>query len=157
MKRRPKDLGTDAERAVQRFLAANGFPYAERRASNGATDRGDITGTPGICWEIKSRKQQPGDKQITDWLTETDTERRNAGARYGVLVVRRPGVGEANAGRWWAYMRLEQLVDGHDPMRQSREWALIWDAPVRLLLADVVAWLRADGYGDPLEVPVGAV
>jgi hypothetical protein len=40
-------------------------------------------------------------------------------------------------------------------MRQGGEWPLIWDAPVRMHLGDVVLWLRADGYGNPLEVPRG--
>ena len=50
---RPKDIGTAAETAVVRFLRDNGFPLAERRALHGSTDRGDITGTPGLVWEVK--------------------------------------------------------------------------------------------------------
>jgi len=149
--RRPKDKGTDAERAVARFLAVNGFPHAERRASNGSADRGDITGTPGICWEVKSRKELPGDGTIMAWLDETARERQNAGARYGVLVVRRPGVSGLNANRWWAYLRMDDVVDERDPMRQSGAWPLIWDVPVRMLLGHAVWWLRANGYGDPPE------
>lgn len=155
--RRPKDKGTDAERAVVRYLQANGFPQAERRASNGNADRGDVTGAPGICWEVKYRNHEVSDSQITKWLEETETERRNAGASIGVLVVRRLGVSEANAGSWWAYLRLDFFVCGGDPMRQGQEWPLIRDAPIRMHLRDAVLWLRADGYGNPLEVPrVGA-
>ena len=35
---RSKDIGTRAETAVVRYLAAHGFPAAERRALHGATD-----------------------------------------------------------------------------------------------------------------------
>lgn len=49
MTNRPKAIGTAAETAVVRYLAAHGFPAAERRALHGATDLGDITGTPGLC------------------------------------------------------------------------------------------------------------
>ena len=49
MTNRPKAIGTAAETAVVRYLAAHGFPAAERRALHGATDLGDITGTPRSC------------------------------------------------------------------------------------------------------------
>jgi len=157
--RRPKDRGTDAERAVARWLAANGWPHAERRAPSGSADRGDITGTPGICWEVKSRKTPPGDKQITDWLEETEQERLNAGADIGVLVVRRPGVGPQHAGRWWAYLTALGLFDVYAGMLDEGRvavWAMTWaaytgDIPVRLHLADVVTMLRKGGWGDPIE------
>lgn len=40
MTNRPKAIGTAAETAVVRYLAAHGFPAAERRALHGATDHG---------------------------------------------------------------------------------------------------------------------
>src|SRR5690606_41690620 len=103
---RAKDTGTRAETAVVRYLQANGSPHAERRALRGRQDAGDITGTPGICWEVKARKRPISDTDVAAWLVETETEAAAADAEIGVLVVRRPGVGEAHAGRWWADMRL---------------------------------------------------
>ena len=41
MTNRPKAIGTAAETAVVRYLAAHGFPAAERRALHGATDLGE--------------------------------------------------------------------------------------------------------------------
>jgi hypothetical protein len=142
--RRPKDKGTDAERAVVRFLQARGFPQAERRASNGNADRGDITGCPGICWEVKYRDMMPGDGRINMWLVETDRERDNAGADIGILVVRRPHAGVAS---WWAIARLGDLMALRDPST-PREMRTSW--PVRMLLSDAVITLRAAGYGTPL-------
>src|SRR5690606_36898147 len=101
---RSKDIGTRAETAVVRYLRGAGWPHAERRALTGARDLGDVTGTPGIVWEVKARKALISDREIAEWMDETETERVNADAEIGVLVVRRAGVGEGNAGRWWAYL-----------------------------------------------------
>src|SRR5690606_27104000 len=61
---RSKDIGTRAETAVVRYLRANGFEHAERRALRGRQDAGDITGTPGICWEVKARKRPISDTDV---------------------------------------------------------------------------------------------
>lgn len=53
MVNRPKDKGTWAETRVTEFLRDNGWPYAERRALAGVTDKGDITGCPGLVFEVK--------------------------------------------------------------------------------------------------------
>lgn len=151
--RRPKDKGTDAERAVVRYLQAYGWPNAERRALRGREDAGDVTGTPGICWEVKSRKKPVSDLDVTAWLVETETERVAANAEVGVLVVRRHGVGEGHAGRWWAYMRLDSLLPGNDTVLTGRP--LLSAAPVRMLLGDVVRLLHAAGYGEPPEATRG--
>jgi Holliday junction resolvase len=164
--RRPKDKGTDAERAVVRYLQANGFPQAERRASNGNADRGDITGVPGICWEVKYRDKMPGDGQINLWLIETDVERRNARADVGVLVVRRP---RAAVDAWWTVVPLWvvtylQLMADRDEQGMpgftggadlyeigSSDPTTSWmQTPIRILLRDAVTLLRAAGYGEPL-------
>ncbi|MDN3356041.1 hypothetical protein [Actinomadura sp. DC4] len=152
-----KDIGTRAETAVVRFLRAHGFPQAERRALAGVHDLGDIIGTVGICWEVKARNRPVTDGQINAWLAETETERINSGADIGVLVVRRPGVGEANAGRWWTAMRLDQLGEivawslAKTLGEQAGPFSLLDPAPVRMLLADAVQLIRTAGYGDPIE------
>jgi len=140
-KRRPKDIGTDAERAVVRYLQANGWPGAERRALRGTSDAGDITGTPGVAWEVKARNRPVSDGQVDAWLAETETERTNARAEIGVLVLRRPRFGDANARSWWAVMYANAWILG----------ASTHTIPVRMLLADACWLLRRAGYGDPLE------
>lgn len=151
---RSKDIGTRAETAVTRYLQASGFPHAERRALRGRQDAGDITGTPGICWEVKARKRPISDTDVAAWLAETETEAAAADAEIGVLVVRRPGVGEAHAGRWWAYMRLGTAAILHvalvNPAPET--WT---GPPVRMLLGDAVRLLRAAGYGEPLPEVTG--
>ncbi len=149
MSRRPKDIGTAAETAVVRYLAANGFPHAERRALRGEKDAGDITGTPGICWEVKGgdAAKDASDKQITDWLNDTFIETCNAHEAEGVLVLQRRGVGPANAGRWWAVLPAWGLTGL--TARCSAVPGFPTGFPVRMLLSDVVRLLRANGYGDP--------
>lgn len=153
---RSKDIGTRAETAVVRYLRGHGFPHAERRALTGTHDQGDITGTPGVCWEVKVRNRPATDKQINAWLAETETERINSGADIGVLVVRRQGVGDPNAGRWWAVMPMHDLAHvlaaglARLLSEQQEPFVVNNAAPARLLLADVVQLLRAAGYGNPL-------
>jgi len=149
MARRPRDIGTDAERAVVRVLRANGFPNAERRALRGSADAGDITGTPGIVWEVKggNTARRSSDYQVEAWLVETEQERRNAGADIGVLVVQRAGVGPANAHRWWAVIpagSLARLLQGEQAQVDSLH------IPVRMILGDALRLLRESGYGRPL-------
>lgn len=152
---KPRQVGTKAETAVVKHLAANGWPNAERRSLRGALDAGDITGTPGICWEVKGgdAARTASDLTISRWMEELAHEVVNARAEVGLLVVQRAGVGPANAGRWWVWMPAFQLA------------ALVIEAPgldddrgqfpVRMLLGDAVALLRAAGYGNQPEVARG--
>jgi hypothetical protein len=103
---KPKIVGTRAESAVVRFMRSAGFPQAERRALRGALDAGDITGCPGLALSVKGGQyaKTASDALIAQWLDECMTQTANAGADVGLLVVARAGIGEANAGRWWAVM-----------------------------------------------------
>lgn len=139
---RPKDIGTAAETAVVRALRRNGFPHAERRALHGNQDLGDITGTPGLVWEVKGGEaaKAASDGQVQLWLDETETERNNAGACYGILVLQRRGIGPANADRWWAIRRVK-IGDWLDPVEV---------VTVRMTLADMCVFLRSLAFGQPL-------
>jgi hypothetical protein len=118
MVNRPRIKGTFAETAVVGYLQLNGWPYAERRALKGATDRGDVAGCPGLCIEVKyagTARDAGTNLRIGSWLTETGIERLNAGADYGILVVKPPGVGERFVGSWYAVMmggEFERLRNG---------------------------------------------
>lgn len=100
MVNRSKDKGTAAESAVAEYLRNHGWPWAERRALHGATDKGDITGTPGIIWEVKAGR----DMRMAEWMQETVAERANANAEHGVLVIKPVGVGDTRVGDWLAAM-----------------------------------------------------
>lgn len=114
---RSKQKGTAAETAVVNYLRDHGFGTAERRALAGKNDLGDILTGPGLAWEIKAHKRYA----IPEWLNETEDERENADAEFGILIVKPVGVGAANVGKWWFILTVDQGV----------------------------AMLRDAGYGDP--------
>jgi hypothetical protein len=157
MVNKPKEIGTACETAVVRHLVAHGFPSAERPALHGALDEGDITGTPGVAWEVKGghAAESASDAQIHAWMSETETERVNRRADVAVLVCKRKGKGAANAGSWWAFLPGWAYVHLAEAALAENEWFYTGAGRlpvVRLLLAEAVALLRAAGYGDPLPL-----
>lgn len=146
---KPKIIGTRGESAVVRFIRSAGFAGAERRALRGVLDAGDITGTPLVAWSCKAGQyaKTASDALVADWLDELDKQRINAGADVGVLVLQRAGIGEANAGRWWAVMR---GIDYEDLCKTGvdADWARFGSAdPIRLTLAHACRLLVYAGYG----------
>lgn len=92
--------GTAAETLVVKYLQSTYWPHAERRALAGGQDKGDITGTPGLAWEVKSAKTLC----VPAWLRETEAERVNAKADYATLVIKPEGVGGTRVGQFYALM-----------------------------------------------------
>lgn len=141
MTNKPKAIGTAAESAVVRVLKDAGF-RAKRLTLHGSSDVGDVDcGHDAICIEVKGghAAETASDGQIEKWLTETATERHNAGADIGILVVKRKGIGPANAGQWWAITNLwelDTLMGGANPF-MVRPFA-----PVRVHLDTMVDLLR---------------
>lgn len=97
---RSKAKGTAAEVALVGALQRLGWPHAERRALSGINDKGDTTGHPGLVFECKDAKTW----NAAAWMRETETERVNAKADYGILVIKVPGVGYPNAEKWLTVM-----------------------------------------------------
>ena len=144
--------GTAAETAVLRYVRGEGFPWAERMALTGAADCGDISLLPGrlVVIEVKSHASaatgQPGDAQLTEWMRQTRAERVNAGADYGILVVKRKGT--TDPGRWFGFLEPAALFSllgstGSPPAGMSG-----WPC---LPFADVILLLRQSGYGTAIE------
>lgn len=107
-----KQKGTAAETALVRFLQGQGFPGAERRALGGGgagEDLGDITGIPALCMEVKNHATY----KIPAWIKETEIERINAKADFGILVVKPNGVGMTpdKVGQWWGIMPMQMMMD----------------------------------------------
>lgn len=84
---RSKARGTAWETAIVRWLAAHGWPHAERRQLHGQHDRGDIAGIIGVVIEAKDC----GAMKLAEWLTEAEVERGNDGATVGVVWHKRRG------------------------------------------------------------------
>lgn len=138
-----RNKGAKAERDLVTYLRTVGFGGAERAVRTGyrtstrtAADPGDITGTPGIVWSVKDCATE----QLTKWLDELDAMEGDDVVR--LLVHKRSG--KADPGRWWCWMRMDQLsllLDAHHYCA----------APVRMELTEAVELLRLAGYGDEIE------
>lgn len=135
------------------FLRAHGFPHSERRALSGSVDKGDIAGCIGLCFEVKGGKtaETASDGQVLKWLEETETERVNAKADIGILVMKRRGISRTRAGEWWAILDGGVFADlVYEPEPGAKPFSRTLGIPVRLHLSNVVQLLRESGYGDPL-------
>lgn len=150
MTNRPRNIGTAAETAVVKALRANGFGTADRSPLRGNHDQGDITGTPGIAWEVKAgaAAKDAGPALLAGWMAQTETERFNAGAGVGVLVLARRGISPTNAHRWWALITTDTLAELW--LANSPSIAITPGIPIRMELGHLCALLRGAGYGDPL-------
>lgn len=84
---RPKIKGTRWESAIVDYLRSNGVPHAERRASNGTKDRGDVAGIPGVVTEAKCAARM----ELAAWLDEAEAERVNDGAALAAVWSKRRG------------------------------------------------------------------
>lgn len=163
MAKKDTDVGKDTEQRVARWLREDGgFPHAERTVRTGyrtaareLVDAGDIDGTPGIVWQIKSlRPAVRAEREVPGWLLETEVQRAAAGASVGLLVVRRWGT--TDVGRWWCFLTaadLFGLADGFGGAAMDPGVLM----PVRLEVRHMVALLRGWGWGageaetDPAE------
>lgn len=100
-----KQKGTLAESAVVEYLK-NFWPLVERRVLSGKNDKGDISGIPKIVIEIKNQKTY----KIHEWLKETEIEKTNAKADFGVLLVKPNKIGVSKVDQWWTVIPLGDLV-----------------------------------------------
>jgi hypothetical protein len=101
---RSRAKGTAWESAIVDYLRANGAPHAERRAMNGAKDRGDLAGLPGVVCEAKSAARL----ELGSWLAEAEAERDNDGAAIGFVWAKRRG--KTSAGDGYVIMSGATLV-----------------------------------------------
>lgn len=144
-----RDKGARAELAVVKWLRDNGWPGAERAIATGhrspvreRADLGDITGTPGLVWQVTDRGDIEQPAVFARRMVDTEEQRQAARADYGFLVQRRRKF--ADAGRWWVHLtgrRFAELLTEYK--------APEFEAAVRLTLADLVRLLHRAGYGTP--------
>lgn len=98
-----KAKGTAFERLIADHLKT-WWPYADRAPLTGNKDRGDISGIPGLVWELKNAKTL----RLSEWLAEAELERDNAKADHGILVVKRRGYGHPQD--QYAILTLDRLI-----------------------------------------------
>lgn len=87
------------------------WPTAERRALSGKNDRGDVTGLgPRYVIECKAARAI----ELATWIDETETERVNANADYGILVIKRRNKSVDKAYVVVPLWQMVQLMRGDD-------------------------------------------
>ncbi|QWF78734.1 hypothetical protein [Amycolatopsis sp. CA-230715] len=153
--------GKEAEQAVARWLREHGWPDAQRTVRTGwkvgdhqSRDRGDIDGTRGLCWQVKTSRDDFTDTRVLAVLAATADQAVASGADYGIAIERRAG--KTDPGRWWAWMTAGDLYALAETARNPFVLAVpqpVLDVPVRLLLRDLVPLLHAAGYGAPATNP----
>lgn len=109
---RSKDKGTAFETAVARYLAQRLGLQIERRALEGANDRGDISGVvinglPTVV-ECKNVKRV----QLGAHMRELEREKQNDGAPVGLLINHAPGCGftDKGMGGQWVTLTLSDFL-----------------------------------------------
>jgi len=96
-----KHRGYKTQDLVARYLASHGFPYA---MSAGAGREGsDITGTPGIDWEVKARAK-------FDPMGTMKQQANRVSDELPIAVMRLNGQGENSVGSFCVIMRFDELV-----------------------------------------------
>lgn len=101
---RARAKGTRAESAVVSYLRGVGFDHAERRALNGAQDKGDIAGIASVCIEVKDHREL----RLAEFVDEAVAEGDHANADVAVAWVKRRG--KASPGDWYVVMTGTQFV-----------------------------------------------
>ena len=107
MAKRPQDKGREAENF------GGPFPFREwlalRRTKASARSqrprRSHWYSRP--MWEVKYLGKSVA-ARMAAWMRQVDVQTVNARADYGILIVKPPGVGERNAGKFWAVMRWDE-------------------------------------------------
>jgi hypothetical protein len=85
-----KKAGTAFNTLVANYLAKHVADHIERRTTNGAKDRGDISGLRHMNQRIVVEVKNCGGQILAgEWLGEAEIERRNDDAGVGLVVAKR--------------------------------------------------------------------
>lgn len=117
-----KQAGTRFESSIAAYLATHVDDRIERRARNGALDRGDLSGVraPGGGRVVVECKDYGGQLKPGPWIGEAEIERGNDDALAGAVVAKRRGV--TDPGEQFVLMTVRDftaLLTGHRPEEKS--------------------------------------
>ena len=96
--------GNAMQNALARYLR-QWWAHAESTGS-GRNGR-DITGTPGVAWEVKTADDFKRDFKPTIWIKQAEA---NAGDELPIVVYYPRGLGEAHTGQALAILPLEFMM-----------------------------------------------
>lgn len=102
-----KRKGDAHERNVVDYLRSKLGQHVARLLAGAEDDRGDISGVPGFTLELKSYKDIA--TGLRNGMADLAIEQRNAGTRWGAVILKRPRV--AAAEKQYVVMELDQFVD----------------------------------------------
>lgn len=107
-----KQAGSLFESQVAAYLAtALDDDRIERRAKNGAKDRGDVTGVRTATGErVVIECKNTSRLELSTWVREAEVERGNDDAAVGVVAHKRVGVGETRMGEQYVTMTLADFA-----------------------------------------------
>lgn len=111
MGNRNKAKGTSFETLILKYVRPV-FSKAYRPATKGKYDTGDINGiTNGNRQIVIQCKNQKAFK-LSEWLNDSveQASQEEVAPALPILVIKRPGVGEKNAGDNYAVMRLSDVI-----------------------------------------------
>lgn len=101
-----KAKGDRFESAVRDHCRTHGFPWTERTRAGYTRDHGDLHLVPGPAVIVQAKNCRTW--RLAEWVAELAEQQHAAGAEHGVLVVKRPGVGDP--GRAYAVLELDALL-----------------------------------------------
>lgn len=107
-RRSAKVAGSAFEQLVATYLAAHVDDRIERRAKNGANDRGDVSGFRHMGQRVVVECKNEAVAKLGPWAAEAEVERGNDDAGVGMVAHKRHGKGQA--GDQWVTMTLRDLV-----------------------------------------------
>jgi hypothetical protein len=111
-----KVIGTRAEVQIVNYLKEEGFVHATRKTLQGKYDQGDIwintdsqTGYPIVMLEVKGGKMAgtASMNKIQEWLQETQKEKEQSRAKYGILI--KKVLGRGHPRDWLAFMTVANV------------------------------------------------
>lgn len=112
-RRSAKSAGSTHERLIADYLAdVLDDDRVERRAKNGAKDRGDIASVRTLRGGrvVIEAKDYGGQVKVGPWLDEAEVERGNDDAEIGVVVFKRRGFGKTQMAQQGVLMTLETFA-----------------------------------------------
>ncbi|MBR1445472.1 MAG: hypothetical protein IJ586_00085 [Alloprevotella sp.] len=107
---RSKQKGTHFESQVAAYMSERLGAEITRAPLTGAKDRGDLRGLTvrgkRTVVECKNCKKM----ELSQWLDETEAEKGNDDAEFGVVVHKRRGCGDATFGETYVTMTLDTFL-----------------------------------------------
>lgn len=103
-----RKAGSAFESLIAAYLAEHVDDRIERRARNGAKDRGDISGLRHLCERVVVECKNTTRLNLAGWLAEAEIERGNDDAIAAVVAHKRHG--RSSAAEQLVTMRLVDFV-----------------------------------------------